>query len=135
LLDNTNNKLAAAIAANDNIAGAVIAQLKAKHLKPIPLSGQDATAQGVQYILAGWQSGTVFKYVPLETKAAADAAIALVKGQKPKTNTFRLNGSKKEPTITLPVEWITKKNYTRLFKLGFLKKSDVCVGQYKKYCK
>jgi hypothetical protein len=46
-----------------------------------------------------------------------------------------LNGSKKEPTITLPVEWITKKNYTRLFKLGFLKKSDVCVGQYKKYCK
>jgi len=134
MLVQTTNKIDAAIAANDNIAGAVIAQLKAKHLKPIPLSGQDATAQGVQYILAGWQTGTVFKYVPLETKAAAQAAIALLKGKKPKANTFRMNGSKKEPTITEPVEWITKKNYTRLFKLGFLKKSDVCVGQYKQYC-
>jgi D-xylose transport system substrate-binding protein len=135
MLVKTGNKIDAAIAANDNIAGAVIAQLKAKHLKPIPLSGQDATAQGVQYILAGWQTGTVFKFVPLETKAAADAAIALVKGQKPKTNTFRMNGSKKEPTKTIPVEWITKKNYTSLFKEGFLKKSDVCVGAYAKYCK
>ena len=135
MLVKTNNKIDAAIAANDNIAGAVIAQEKAKHLQPIPLSGQDATAQGLQYILAGWQSGTVFKYVPLETAAAAKAAIALVKGQKPKTNTFRLNGKKKEPTITLPVEWITKKNYKQLFTKGFLKKSDVCVGQYAKYCK
>ena len=135
MLVKTGNKIDAAIAANDNIAGAVIAQEKAKHLNPIPLSGQDATAQGVQYILAGWQSGTVFKYVPLETAAAAKAAIALVKGQKVKTNTFRLNGSKKEPTITLPVEWITKSNYKTLFTQGFLKKSDVCVGAYAQYCK
>ena len=135
MLVRTNNKIDAAIAANDNIAGAVIAQLKAKHLQPIPLSGQDATAQGVQYILAGWQTGTVFKFVPLETKAAADAAIALVKGQKVKTNTTRANGSKKEPTITLPVQWITKSNYKTLFSEGFLKRSDVCVGAYAKLCK
>jgi D-xylose transport system substrate-binding protein len=135
MLVQKGNKIDAAIAANDNIAGAVIAQEKAKHLQPIPLSGQDATAQGVQYILSGWQSGTVFKYVPLETKAAAAAAIALVKGQKPKTNTFRLNGKKKEPTITLPVEWITKANYKTLFTQGFLKKSDVCNGVYAQYCK
>jgi hypothetical protein len=37
--------------------------------------------------------------------------------------------------LTLPVNWITKANYTRLFKDKWLKKSDVCVGQYKKYCK
>ena len=86
----------ACIAANDNIAGAVIADLKAKGLKPIPLSGQDATAQGVQYILAGWQTGTVYKYVPTEANAAAAAAVALIKGMKPKTNTFRLNGKVKE---------------------------------------
>ena len=135
MLVKTGNKIDAAIAANDNIAGAVIAQLKAKHLKPIPLSGQDATAQGVQYIISGWQTGTVFKYVPLETAAAAKAAIALVKGQKVATNTFRMNGSKKEPTVTLPVEWITKSNYTTLFKQGFLKKSDVCNGTFAQYCK
>ena len=81
MLVKTSNKIDAAIAANDNIAGAVIATLKARHLKPIPLSGQDASAQGVQYILAGWQTGTVYKYVPDEATAAAQAAVALLKGR------------------------------------------------------
>jgi D-xylose transport system substrate-binding protein len=135
MLVKTNNKIDAVMAANDNIAGAVVADLKAKGLKPIPLSGQDASVQGLQYILAGWQTGTVFKYVPLETEAAAQAAIALLNGKKPTTNTYRMNGKKREPTKTIPVQWITKKNYKTLFKEGFLKKSDVCVGQYKQYCK
>ena len=135
MLVKTNNKIDAAIAANDNIAGAVIADLKARHLKPIPLSGQDASPQGVQYILAGWQTGTVYKYVPDEANAAAAAAVALIKGTTPKTNTTRKNGSKSEPTLALPVVWITKANYTRLFTDHFLKKSDVCIGVYKQYCK
>lgn len=135
MLVKTSNNIQGIIAANDNIAGAVIADLKAKHLKPIPISGQDATPQGIQYILAGWQTGTVYKYVPDEANAAAAAAIALIKGQKPKTNTTRKNGSKSEPTLALPVVWITKHNYTRLFTDHFLKKSEVCIGQYKKYCK
>jgi D-xylose transport system substrate-binding protein len=135
MLVKTNNKIDAVLAANDNIAGAVIADLKAKHLQPVPISGQDATAQGVQYILAGWQTGTVYKYVPLEVNATVKAALALLKGTKPVANTFRLNGKLKEPTVTLPVEWITKKNYTTLFTQGFLKKSEVCIGVYKQYCK
>ena len=135
MLVKTGNKIDAAIAANDNIAGAVIADLKARHLKPIPLSGQDASPQGVQYILAGWQTGTVYKYVPAEANAAAAAAVALIKGTTPKTNTTRKNGSKSEPTLALPVVWITKANYKRLFTDKFLKKSDVCIGVYKQYCK
>jgi D-xylose transport system substrate-binding protein len=135
MLSQTNNKISGIIAANDNIAGAVVADEKAAHLKPVPLSGQDATAQGVQYIIAGWQTGTVYKQVSLEANAAAAAAIALLHGKKPKTNGFRLNGKAKEPTLTLPVTWITKKNYTTLFTQKWLKKSDVCVGAYKKYCK
>jgi D-xylose transport system substrate-binding protein len=135
MLLKTHNKIKAAIAANDNIAGAVIAREKAHHLKKIPLSGQDASAAGIQYILAGWQTGTVYKKVSLEANAAAAAAIALLHGKKPKSNGFRMNGSKKEPTLTLPVTWITKKNYTTLFKQHWLKKSEVCIGQYAKYCK
>lgn len=134
MLVKTNNKITAAIAANDNIAGAVIATEKARHLSPMPLSGQDATPQGIQYILAGWQSGTVYKYVPDEANAAAAAAVALLHGTKPKTTTVRKNGAKSEPTLALPVVWITKANYKRLFTDKFLKKSDVCVGQYAKYC-
>jgi D-xylose transport system substrate-binding protein len=135
MLVKTNNNIQGVLAANDNIAGAVVADLKAKHLKPLPLSGQDASVQGVQNIISGWQSGTVYKYVPDEANAAAAAAVALIKGQKPKSNTSRKNGSKNEPTLALPVVWITKANYTRLFTDHFLKKSDVCVGTYKQYCK
>jgi D-xylose transport system substrate-binding protein len=135
MLVKTSNKIQGVIAANDNIAGAVIADLKAKHLSPLPLSGQDASVGGVQNIISGWQTGTVYKFVPAEANAAAAAAVALIKGQTPKTNGFRLNGKKKEPTLALPVVWITKANYTRLFTDHFLKKTDVCVGAFKKYCK
>jgi len=135
MLVSTSNKIDAVAAANDGLANAVVTALKAKKLKPIPLSGQDATAQGVQNIISGWQTGTVYKYVPDEANAAAAAAVALIKGHTPKTNGFRMNGKKKEPTLALPVIWITKANYKRLFTDHFLKKSDVCVGTFKKYCK
>jgi len=135
MLLKTNNKIDGAIAANDNIAGAVVASLKAKHLKPIALSGQDATVQGVQNIISGWQTNTVYKYVPNEANAAAKAAVALLKHKKiPGVNGFRKNGAKKEPTVALPVVSITKANYTRLFKDKFLKKSDVCVGEFAQFC-
>jgi D-xylose transport system substrate-binding protein len=134
MLVKTNNKIDGAIAANDNIAGAVIAQLKAKHLKPIPLSGQDATVEGAQYIIAGWQTGTVYKPVPKQANAAAAAAIALLRGKKPATTTSRPNGSRKEPTVALPVTWITKRNINILYRDKFIKKSAVCVGEFKKYC-
>ena len=136
MLLKTNNKIDGAIAANDGIAGAVIAALKAKKLKPIALSGQDATVQGVQNIISGWQTMTVYKFVPLEANAAAKAAVALLKHTKvPGVNGFRKNGSKKEPTVQIPVVSITKANYTRLFKDKFLKKSDVCVGEFAQFCK
>ena len=136
MLLKTNNKIDGVIAANDNIAGAVVAALKAKKLKPIPLSGQDATPQGVQNIISGWQTMTVYKYVPLEAAAATKAAVALLKHKKiPGINGFRKNGSKKEPTVLLPVSSITKANYTRLFRDKFLKKSDVCVGEFAQFCK
>ena len=89
----------------------------------------------VQNIISGWQTNTVYKYVPDEANAAAAAAVALFNGKKPKTNATRPNGSKKQPTLVIPVVSITKANYTRLFKDKFLKRSDVCSGQYKQYCK
>ena len=131
MLVQTSNKIDGVVAANDDIAGAVVATLKAKGLKPIPLSGQDATVQGVQNIISGWQTMTVYKYVPDEANAAAAAAIALYKGAKP-----RVNGkSHGKPAYLIPVTSITKANYTRLFTDKFLKRSEVCSGEYKQYCK
>ncbi len=132
MLARNGNKINGVLAANDNLAGAVIASLKAHGLKPIPLTGQDATPTGVQFILAGWQSGTVYKSVRKEANAAAAAAIALLKGKKVPGVNAKVSGTKS--ILLIPV-WITKANYTLLFKEGFLKKSQVCIGQYKKYCK
>jgi D-xylose transport system substrate-binding protein len=132
ILARNGNKVNGTLAANDGLAGAVISSLKAHHLKPIPLTGQDATPTGVQFILAGWQSGTVYKSVKKEAKAAAAAAIAIIKGKKVPGVNGKVSGTK---SVLLTPVWITKKNYTLLFKDGFLKKSQVCIGQYKKYCK
>jgi D-xylose transport system substrate-binding protein len=131
ILTRNGNKVDASIAANDGLAGAVISSLKAHGLKPIPLTGQDATPTGVQFILAGWQSGTVYKSVRKEANAAAAAAIAIVKGRKVPGVNGKVSGT---PSILLTPVWVTKRNYKLLFKEGFLKRSQVCVGQYKKYC-
>src|SRR3954471_9394645 len=115
MLLKTNNKIDGAIAANDNIAGAVIASLKAKHLKPIALSGQDATTQGVQNIISGWQTATVFKDVRKIATATAQGAIKIVKGQKPPTNsTVKTKGRSTEPSYLIPPQSITKANWKLL---------------------
>jgi len=89
----------------------------------------------VQNIISGWQTNTVYKYVPDEANAAIAAAVALYKGKKPPSNGTRPNKGKKQLAYLIPVTSITKANYTRLFRDGFLKRSDVCSGAYKQYCK
>jgi D-xylose transport system substrate-binding protein len=132
MLARNGNKINGTLAANDGLAGAVIASLKAHGLKPIPLTGQDATPTGAQFILAGWQSGTVYKSVHKEADAAAAAAIALIKGKKVPGVNSKVSGT---PSILLTPVWVTKKNYKLLFREGFLKRSQVCIGTYAKYCK
>jgi D-xylose transport system substrate-binding protein len=132
MLARNANHIDGVLAANDGLAGAVIASLKAHGLKPVPLTGQDATPTGVQYILAGWQTGTVYKSVRLEANAAARAAIALINHKPVKGVNGKVSGTK---SILLKPVWITKKNYTKLFKDGFVKKSQVCVAEYAQYCK
>ena len=82
MLLKTSNKIDGVIAANDNIAGAVVATLKAKGLPYIPLTGQDATVQGVQNIISGRQTMTVYKYVPAEANAAAARCRRPAQGQE-----------------------------------------------------
>ncbi len=61
ILTDTNNKVDAVFAANDNLATQAINALEAAGIGPVPLSGQDASAAGIQQILLGKQSMTVYK--------------------------------------------------------------------------
>jgi D-xylose transport system substrate-binding protein len=136
MLVKTGNKIDAVAAANDGLANAVVVALKAHKLSPIALSGQDATPLGVQNIISGWQTMTVFKDVRKLAVVAAKAATQIVKGQKlTTTGTIATKGRSREATILIPPQAITKANYKLLFTSGFLKKSDVCNGSYAKFCK
>ena len=135
MLIRTSNKIDAVAAANDGLANAVVVDLKAAQLDPIPLSGQDATTQGVQNIISGWQTMTVFKDVRKLATATAGAAIKILKGQKPPTTgTVKTKGRGLEPAYLIPPQTINKSNWQILTKSGFLKKSDICSGDYKQYC-
>jgi D-xylose transport system substrate-binding protein len=130
MLVKTSNKIDGVAAANDGLANAVVVALKAHKLDPIPVSGQDATAQGVQNIISGWQTMTVWKDTRLSATNTAQAAVALLKGQKPKTTGTSVG----VPAYIFKPVSITKANYKQLFN-GYLAKKDVCNGAYAKYCK
>jgi D-xylose transport system substrate-binding protein len=75
ILVDANNEVDAVFAANDGLANSVINALEAAGVGPVPLSGQDATAAGIQNVLLGNQTVSVYK--PIQDEAGVAAAIAL----------------------------------------------------------
>ena len=75
ILVSANNNVDAVFAANDGLANSVINAVEAAGLDPIPVSGQDATAEGIQNIALGLQTVSVYK--PIQDEAGVTAAIAL----------------------------------------------------------
>ena len=135
MLQQTGNKIQGVLAANDGLGNAAISALKARKLSKIPVTGQDATAQGVQNILAGDQCMTVYKAINKEANAAAALAVSLVKGNNAVgVNGTTNDGKRNVPSVLLTPVAITKSNYTILFKDGFLKRSEVCKGSFAKFC-
>jgi D-xylose transport system substrate-binding protein len=137
MLQKTNNKIDGVLAANDGLGNAVISALKQRKLPQIPVTGQDATAQGLQNILAGDQCMTVYKAVQKEADAAAKLAIALSKGEEPPSglvNGESDDGSRKVPSVLLEPQAITKENIDVPIKDGFLKREEVCTGKVASLC-
>jgi D-xylose transport system substrate-binding protein len=136
MLQKTSNNIQGVDAANDGLGNAVVSALKARKLKPIPVTGQDATAQGIQNILAGWQCMTVYKAVRVEANAASALAISLLKGGKAVGINGKVSdGTRQVPSALLTPVSITKANWDFPIKDGYLKRSDVCSGTYAKLCK
>jgi D-xylose transport system substrate-binding protein len=75
ILVDVDNNVDAVFAANDGLAASAINALEAAGVGPVPVSGQDATAVGMQNILLGKQTMSVYK--PIEAEAAVAAAVAL----------------------------------------------------------
>jgi D-xylose transport system substrate-binding protein len=70
----------AVFAANDGLANSAINALEAAGVGPVPVSGQDATVAGMQNVLLGKQTMSVYKPIKAEAALAAAFALALRAG-------------------------------------------------------
>jgi len=125
----------AVITANDGLGNAVIEDLKNDGVPPkhITVTGQDATAQGMAWILEGYQCGSVYKPVYKEAQDAVAMADILLSGNTVPAallngNTVDpANASITEPASLLSATWVTAANMeATVVKDGFDQASAIC---------
>ncbi|MDG4793943.1 substrate-binding domain-containing protein [Micromonospora sp. WMMD1082] len=137
MLTQTGGKIDGVLAANDGLGNAAISVLKKNNLNgKVPVTGQDATPQGLQNILAGDQCMTVYKAIKQEADAAAELAIALAKGERRETGQTVTDpeGGRDVPSVLLTPTAIYKENVKDVIADGFVTKDEVCTGDFAKLC-
>src|SRR5215475_562396 len=113
-----HKQINATIEANDGLANSVITVLKGAGVKAnsVPTTGQDATAQGMAWILQGYQCGSVYKAIYKEAQAAVALGTILLAGGTPPAallngkTTDPANPSTTEPAVLLTPVWVTSAN-------------------------
>lgn len=137
LYTSAGGKVDGVLAANDGLGGSAISILEKNGVAgKVPVTGQDATVEGLQNVLAGTQCMTVYKSAKQEAGALAEAAIALSKGEKANTTgtTKDATGGREVPSILLDPQAITKDNVKAVIDDGGQKAADVCAGKFAQLC-
>ncbi|MFD1147408.1 sugar ABC transporter substrate-binding protein [Saccharothrix hoggarensis] len=129
------------VAANDGLAGAAIEVLKSKGLAgKVPVTGQDATVEGLRAILRGDQCMTVYKPIRDEAEAAARLAIAVAKGDLSGAddlatgNTRDLVSKRDVKSVLLGADLITRDKVRALVAESVVKPVDLCAGDVADDC-
>jgi len=128
-LTSLGGKVDAVWVANDTNAAGVITVLDKNKLK-VPVSGQDASTAGLQNVLLGKQTATVYKPFKLEATAASDLAIKLLKGEKPTSSTM-LYG---KPFIAVVPVLVTADKVQTVIAGGDAKASEICTADVAAAC-
>ncbi|MEV0896331.1 substrate-binding domain-containing protein [Actinoplanes sp. NPDC049802] len=133
-----NKAIAGVLAANDGLGNAAIQVLKKNKLNgKVPVTGQDATVQGLQNILAGDQCMTVYKAIKKEADAAAELAIALAKQETPSTATKTVTDPETKAdvkSVLLTPQSITAANVKDVVADGFVTKEELCTADFAEAC-
>jgi D-xylose transport system substrate-binding protein len=133
-----NPNIKAVMVANDTMAGAVVTDLKRQTLNgKVAVSGQDATAEGLQHILDGDQCFTIYKPSIDEAGPAAKAIAQLVNGKVPDTKGVTVvdpQTKKKVPSFLATPIAITKANVAKPINDKYTPKNTVCTGAYAAKC-
>lgn len=126
-LKKTRNQIAAVVASNDVTAGGAIEALAAANLAgKVLVSGQDAELSAARRIVEGTQAMTVYKPVRALVRVAADAALALARGDDVPTATTINNGRKDVPAMLLtPIQVDKDSVESTLIRDGFHKREAV----------
>jgi len=129
MLTAADGNIDAVLAANDGLANAAIQALKSANQAGIPVTGQDATVEGLQHVVAGDQCMTVYKSIGEEAQAAAELAVALRDGEQPETDATVDNGSKEVPAVLLEPVAVTDDNIMETVVAdGFRTVEEICTG-------
>jgi D-xylose transport system substrate-binding protein len=134
-----SNKIDGFVVANDGMSGGVIAALKGVNLQgKIKTTGQDASLEGIQNVVLGYQGVTVFKDFRIQARVAARITEDILKHRKVRdVNAKTFNGKVKVPTVFLKVVPIDLSNIKTLVTNGWIKSQygglkNVCKGLPKK---
>lgn len=141
LLTGNGNRIDGVVAANDGLAGAIITVLKKNGLTgKVPVTGQDATTDGLKAVLRGDQYMTVFKPIEDEATAAAKLAAALAKGDKSAADAIATattrdpKGNRTVKSVLLDPQSITRDQVAQVVAKGYVKASDLCSGDVASIC-
>ena len=139
LFTQANGEIDGVVSANDTMAQGIIARLSANGLNgQIPVTGQDASVEGLQAILAGDQCMTVYKAIEDEANAAAKLAVALIAGEDASglaTGTVTDSVLNTEvPSVFETPQAIFRDNVKDVIDDGFQAAADVCTGEFAAAC-
>jgi D-xylose transport system substrate-binding protein len=133
------SNIAGVYAANDGMAGGIANTLKGAGISGIPLTGQDAELAGIQRIVAGTQSSTVYKAFKPEADAAAQLAVNLLEGKSIDSLATQemTNGSgNKVPSQLLTPVSVTVDNIKdTVIKDKLYTVEQICTAEYAAACK
>lgn len=131
--------IAGVYSANDGMAGGIATALKGAGISGIPLTGQDAELAGVQRLLAGTQSSTVYKAYKPEADATAEIAVDLLTGKdfKSVADATATSGSGQTvPAKLIGAVSVTKANLKdTVVKDGLYTTAQICTAEFAQACK
>jgi D-xylose transport system substrate-binding protein len=136
IFNQQKGKFVGVASANDGLGGAVVSVLQRNGLAgKIPVTGQDATDEGLQRVLLGTQCVTVYKAIKKEADAASDLAIKMIKGDTAGADAAA-SGSVEDTqlktqvkSVLLQPQAIYKDNVKDVIADGFTTKEKVCTTE------
>ncbi|MFE1904225.1 sugar ABC transporter substrate-binding protein [Streptomyces gardneri] len=124
-------KIGAVYSANDGMAGGIVTSLENAGIKGIPVGGQDAEVAGIQRIVAGTQTFTIYKSPMDLAPKAAEFSVDLLLGVPilAQRETDGVPSSLLDPVV------VDKTNIqSTVIKDGIYKAGDICTKELAAKC-